>query len=101
MRKSTALLITGAALALIAEPSLATTTSGMPWDAPLNNVLDSLQGNIARVVILAAIIITGFTWAFGEHGSGARKFAGILFGGALALGATSMVSALGLTAAVL
>lgn len=100
MRKST-LLIAGAVLALIAEPSLATTTSGMPWDAPLNTVLDSLQGNIARVVILAAIVVTGFTWAFGEHGSGARKFVGILFGGALALGATSMVSALGLTAAVL
>lgn len=95
------LLLGAAAMLIAAEPALATTTTGMPWDNPLNTVLDSLQGNIARVVILAAIVVTGFTWAFGEHGSGARKFVGILFGGALALGATSMVSALGLTAAVL
>lgn len=94
------LLLLAALLLLVIDPALATTTSGMPWDTPLNNVIDSLSGNVARVIILAAIIITGFTWAFGEHGSGARKFMGILFGASLALGATSMVSALGLTAAM-
>ncbi len=80
-----------AATALAVEPALATTTGGMPWDGPLTTVLNSLQGNVARTLILAAIVVTGFTWAFGDHGGGARRMVGILFGGSLALGAATLL----------
>jgi type IV secretory pathway VirB2 component (pilin) len=68
--------------------------SGLPWEAPLNTILTSIQGPVARVFILVAIIITGLMTAFGEHGSGLRKVMGIAFGGSIVIGAVSFVSTL-------
>jgi len=69
--------------------------SAMPWDTPLQNLLDNLQGTVARVLITIAIVLTGLIFAFGEAGSGFRKVFGIAFGGALALGALTFMTALG------
>jgi type IV secretory pathway VirB2 component (pilin) len=68
--------------------------SGMPWENPLNQILNSIQGPVARVMILLSIIATGVMMAFGEHGSGFKKVMGIAFGGSIVLGATSFVSSL-------
>jgi type IV secretory pathway VirB2 component (pilin) len=70
------------------------TGSGLPWEAPLNTILTSIQGPVARVFILVAIIITGLMTAFGEHGSGLRKVMGIAFGGSIVIGAVTFVSTL-------
>ena len=37
---------------------------------------------------------TGLTWAFSEHGTGVRKMSSLAFGGAAALGATQLMTAL-------
>src|SRR3546814_562737 len=42
--------------------------SGMPWEQPLEQVLLSVQGPVARIVAVIIIIITGLTLAFGEIG---------------------------------
>jgi type IV secretory pathway VirB2 component (pilin) len=73
----------------------AATGPAMPWDAPLNTILTSLSGTVAHVLITVAVIVTGLVFAFTEHGSGARRLFGVAFGGALALGALSFMTAVG------
>lgn len=65
--------ITLAALA-IAAPAYAS-GSGMPWEGPLQQVLDSITGPVARAVGVIAIVMAGFTIAFSDGGSGVRKLA--------------------------
>ena len=89
----------GFALALVAGLAVpaAAATSGpaMPWDGPLQTILTSLSGTVAHVLITVAVIVTGLVFAFTEHGSGARRLFGVAFGGALALGALSFMTAVG------
>lgn len=100
---STALRHIGArvALALVvvlaAKAKVGAATSGppMPWDGPLQTILQSLSGTVAHVLITVAVIVTGLVFAFTEHGSGARRLFGVAFGGALALGALSFMTAVG------
>ena len=66
----------------------------LPWDQPLNTLQTDLQGPVAHAVTTAAIIGTGITWAVSEHGTGVRKMSAIAFGGAAALGATTLMTAL-------
>lgn len=68
--------------------------SGMPWESPLNSILTSLQGPVARFGIIGAIIVTGIMMAFGEHGSGFKKVMGIAFGGSIVLGAVTFATTL-------
>ena len=79
-----------------ADPAFATPAgTPMPWDTPLTNLLNNLQGTVARIAITVAIVLTGLIFAFGEAGSGLRKVMGIAFGGALSLGALTFMTALG------
>lgn len=82
-----AVLVRDAGAAAIGPP--------MPWDGPLLMILASLSGTVAHVLITVAVIVTGLVFAFTEHGSGARRLFGVAFGGALALGALSFMTAVG------
>ena len=77
-----------------------TAGAGMPWDQGLNNLVDNLSGTVARLMIIAAVVIAGITWAFTEHGTGGRKISQIVFGGGVALAGVSFLSALGFTGAL-
>ena len=48
--------------------------SNMPWEQPLQQILDSVQGPVAKIVACIAIILTGLTWAFGETSGGFRRY---------------------------
>ena len=63
--------------------------SGMPWEGPLEQILTSLQGPVARVVGVAAIIVTGLGIAFGEGGGGMRRMLWVVFGLTIAFTATT------------
>lgn len=67
------------------------TSSTLPWDGPIASIINDLSGPLAKGFIIAAIVVTGLMWAFGEHGSSMRKVMGIAAGGALALAAVSFV----------
>jgi type IV secretion system protein TrbC len=82
-------------LAFAAEASAAASGPSMPWDGPLQTILNSLSGTVAHVLITVAVIVTGLVFAFTEHGSGARRLFGVAFGGAIALGALSFMTAVG------
>nr|WP_262423127.1 TrbC/VirB2 family protein [Brevundimonas denitrificans] len=63
--------------------------SGMPWEEPLQAVLESVQGPVARIVAVLIIITTGLALAFGETSGGFRKLIQIVFGLSIAFAASS------------
>jgi type IV secretion system protein TrbC len=73
---------------LLADASQAA-GSGMPWEAPLQRILDSIEGPVAKVIAVVTIIITGLSLAFGDMGGGLRRLLQIVFGLSIAFAATS------------
>lgn len=63
--------------------------SGMPWEAPLLSLLESIEGPVARIFAVIVIIVTGLTLAFGDTSGGFRKLVQVVFGLSVAFGATS------------
>jgi type IV secretion system protein VirB2 len=61
----------------------------MPWEAPLQSILESVEGPVARIVAVIIIIITGLSLAFGETSGGFRRLIQIVFGLSIAFAATS------------
>lgn len=98
-------LLTAAALGVglagvFSDAALATTSGpSMPWDAPLQTLLENLQGTVARILVTVAVVITGLLFAFGESGGAFRRVFGIAFGAAIALGALTVLSSLGFVGA--
>ena len=76
------------AAALIAAQAQAA-GSGMPWEEPLQQVLESVQGPVAKIVAVIIIITTGLTLAFGETAGGFRRLIQIVFGLSIAFAASS------------
>ncbi|MBU6299062.1 MAG: TrbC/VirB2 family protein [Alphaproteobacteria bacterium] len=82
------LLATAAMLSLTAVPAFAAGTN-MPWEQPLQQILDSVQGPVAKIIAVLIIIITGLTLAFGETSGGFRRLIQIVFGISIAFAASS------------
>ena len=77
-----------AVFALATAPAYAA-GSNMPWEQPLSQILDSIQGPVAKVISVIVIIVTGLTLAFGESSGGFRKLIQIVFGLSIAFAASS------------
>lgn len=73
---------------MLAGPAFAA-GSGMPWEGPLDQILQSIEGPVARIVAVIIITLTGLTLAFGETSGGMRKLIQIVFGLSIAFAATS------------
>lgn len=73
---------------LLAAPAYAA-GSGMPWEAPLQSILESIEGPVAKIVAVIIIIITGLTLAFGDSSGGFRRLVQIVFGLSIAFAASS------------
>ena len=78
-----------AVLAALASDAANAAGSGMPWEAPLQRILESIEGPVAKVVAVVTIIITGLSLAFGDMGGGLRRLIQIVFGLSIAFAATS------------
>ena len=76
-------------IALAAAASAQAAGSGMPWEEPLQKVLESVQGPVAKIVAVIIIIVTGLTLAFGETAGGFRRLIQIVFGLSIAFAASS------------
>ena len=63
--------------------------SNMPWEQPLQQILDSVQGPVAKIIAVLIIIVTGLTLAFGETSGGFRRLIQIVFGLSIAFAASS------------
>jgi type IV secretion system protein VirB2 len=63
--------------------------SGMPWETPLQSIVDSVQGPVAKVIGVIIIVVTGLTLAFGDTSGGFRRLIQIVFGLSIAFAASS------------
>ena len=63
--------------------------SNMPWEQPLQQILDSIQGPVAKIVSVIIIVVTGLTLAFGDTSGGFRRLIQIVFGLSIAFAASS------------
>lgn len=63
--------------------------SSMPWEAPLQSILESIEGPVAKIVAVIVIIVTGLSLAFGETSGGFRRLIQIVFGLSIAFAASS------------
>ena len=81
-------LLTAAVMLSVAGTARAAGSS-MPWEGPLQSILDSIQGPVARIVAVIIIIATGLALAFGDTSGGFRKLIQIVFGLSIAFAASS------------
>jgi type IV secretory pathway VirB2 component (pilin) len=65
--------------------------TNMPWEQPLQQILDSIQGPVAKIIAVIVIIMTGLTLAFGETSGGFRRLIQIVFGLSIAFAASSFI----------
>jgi type IV secretion system protein VirB2 len=79
--------ITFVTLALV--PSAYASGSSMPWETPLQQILDSVQGPVAKIISVIIITVTGLTLAFGDTSGGFRRLIQIVFGLSIAFAASS------------
>ena len=70
--------------------TFATESTGMPWEEPMQVIIDSLTGPFLRSAIILCFLITGLSLAYGENNGGfIRNCLRTLLGLAVAVGATS------------
>jgi type IV secretory pathway VirB2 component (pilin) len=80
----TMFLFAGASL----SPALAA-GSNMPWEQPLQQILQSIEGPVSKIIAVIIIIVTGLTLAFGDTAGGFRRLIQIVFGLSIAFAASS------------
>ena len=82
------LLASSATAALLFCGNAYAAGSNMPWEQPLQQILDSVQGPVAKIIAVMIIIVTGLTLAFGETAGGFRRLIQIVFGLSIAFAAS-------------
>jgi type IV secretion system protein VirB2 len=81
--------VTVIALALVSAAPAYAAGSNMPWEQPLNQILQSIEGPVAKIIAVIVIIITGLSLAFGDTSGGSRRLIQIVFGLSIAFAASS------------
>ncbi|MDQ0512376.1 TrbC/VirB2 family protein [Ancylobacter amanitiformis] len=83
------LLAAATSLNLIAAVHAQAAGSSMPWEAPLESILQSIEGPVAKIIAVIVIISTGLALAFGDTSGGFRRLIQIVFGLSIAFAASS------------
>ena len=76
-------------ISLMLVPVANASGSSMPWEQPLEKILQSIEGPVAKIVAVIIIIVTGLTLAFGDTSGGFRRLIQIVFGLSIAFAASS------------
>ena len=63
--------------------------SNMPWEQPLQQILQSVEGPVSKTMAVIIIIVTGLTLAFGDTSGGFRRLIQVVFGLSIAFAASS------------
>ena len=87
LRTAASLAVSNVAL-LMTAPAWAA-GSNMPWEQPLNQILQSVEGPVAKIIAVIIIVVTGLTLAFGDSSGGFRRLIQIVFGLSIAFAASS------------
>ena len=76
-------------LTTVMAPAAHASGSSMPWESPLQSILQSIEGPVAKIIAVIIIITTGLTLAFGDTSGGFRRLIQIVFGLSIAFAASS------------
>ena len=77
------------AISLMLAPAAHASGSSMPWEQPLQQILQSIEGPVAKIIAVIVIIATGLALAFGDTSGGFRRLIQIVFGLSIAFAASS------------
>ena len=89
LRSYAATLTAAIAIAVMTASAANAAGSSMPWEAPLQKILESIEGPVAKIIAVIIIIVTGLTLAFGDTSGGFRRLVQIVFGLSIAFAASS------------
>lgn len=76
-------------VSMMLAPAAHASGSSMPWEQPLQQILQSIEGPVAKIIAVIIIIVTGLTLAFGDTSGGFRRLIQIVFGLSIAFAASS------------
>ncbi|MDE3081644.1 MAG: TrbC/VirB2 family protein [Paracoccaceae bacterium] len=84
------------AWAVAVLPAAASTAgTGMPWDSPIQTLVNSIKGPVAFGFAFLGIVALGVRWIFGgELGPAAKMLMTVVIGVALLSGATGVLASL-------
>jgi type IV secretion system protein VirB2 len=89
IRRHIATATSVALLSIVLAPAAHASGSSMPWEQPLQQILQSIEGPVAKIIAVIIIIVTGLTLAFGDTSGGGRRLIQIVFGLSIAFAASS------------
>lgn len=89
LRQRLAMTASVAALSVVMAAPAYASGSSMPWEQPLQQILQSIEGPVAKIIAVIIIITTGLTLAFGDTSGGFRRLIQIVFGLSIAFAASS------------
>lgn len=92
------------ALVVLLLPSEAVAGTGgvdLPWNTPLQNLLDNMTGSTARILAGLMLVIGGIVWGFTRNEEGAKRFGQGIVAIALMFGAVQIVDALAFAGGVI
>ena len=88
-RQRLAMTVSIVALSVAVTAPAYASGSSMPWEAPLQQILQSIEGPVAKIIAVIIIITTGLALAFGDTSGGFRRLIQIVFGLSIAFAASS------------
>jgi type IV secretion system protein VirB2 len=89
IRRSLATAAAFVTVTLLMAPAAYASGSSMPWEQPLEKILESVEGPVSKIIAVIIIIVTGLTLAFGDSSGGFRRLIQIVFGLSIAFAASS------------
>ena len=89
MRHRLAMVLSVTTLSVVMAAPAHASGSSMPWEAPLQSILQSIEGPVAKIIAVIVIISTGLSLAFGDTSGGFRRLIQIVFGLSIAFAASS------------
>jgi type IV secretion system protein TrbC len=88
-------LAAATALANAAAAFAGTGGTDMPWNGPMQAILDNITGPTGKIIAGLLIALGGVVWGFTRHEEGFKRVAQAIIAIGLILGATNLVTTLG------
>ena len=82
-------MVLAVANSLLADAPALAAGSNLPWEQPLQQILQSIEGPVSKIIAVIIIIVTGLTLAFGDTTGGFRRLIQVVFGLSIAFAASS------------
>ena len=83
-----------AAISAFAPDLALAAAQNLPWEQPLESIVDSLSGPVVTSLSIAAIVVAGLTYAFSEGGGMMRRSSGMVVGLSIAALSATLVTEL-------